>query len=125
VFTDFPGHFGMTSTNYLTQTFRSNQGITDVASRFVQKNPSQMKKYVSSRDKTTQAVVVIRRYDKFEDIDEECEKCLTEIGSKKATEDKRTTVFIRGAQVVLCGDDARSARGLPAGYQLQPFRLFH
>jgi DNA helicase IV len=86
----------MTATNYLTQTFRSNQGITDVASRFVQKNPSQMKKCVSARDKMTQAVVVIRRYDKFEDIDEECEKCLSEIGSKRAAEDKRTTVFILG-----------------------------
>ena len=96
VFTDFPGHFGMTATSYLTQTFRSNQGITDVASRFVQKNPSQMKKRVSARDKTTQAVVVIRTYDRFEDIDEECEECLIEIASKKAAEGRRTTVFIVG-----------------------------
>lgn len=94
VFTRFPGHFGMTATNYLTETFRANQGITDVASRFVQKNPSQMKKRVSAQNKTAQAVVVIRRYDKFEDIDKECEECLTEIASKKAAGGKRTTVFI-------------------------------
>jgi len=40
-----------------------------------------MKKCVSARDKTTQVVVVIRTYDKFEDTDKECEECLTEIAS--------------------------------------------
>ncbi len=42
VFTHFSKHFGVTATNYLTRTFRSNQGISDVASRFIQKNPSQI-----------------------------------------------------------------------------------
>ncbi|MCI0419589.1 MAG: hypothetical protein L0312_10260 [Acidobacteria bacterium] len=93
MFTRFPGYFGTTATNYLTQTFRCNQGITDVASGFVQKNHSQMKKDVSAEDKTARAVVVIRLYDKYEGIGKECEECLTEIVANKAA-NKRTSVFI-------------------------------
>ena len=55
VFTRFANHFGVTATNYLTQTFRSNQGITDIAAGFVQKNPSQMSKRFEARDPKSRA----------------------------------------------------------------------
>lgn len=42
IFTNFPGHFGKTETNFLTQTFRSNQGIATVAAEFIQKNSAQV-----------------------------------------------------------------------------------
>ena len=60
VFTRFANHFGVTATNYLTQTFRSNQGITDVAAAFVQKNPSQMRKRVRASDPTSAGAVIVR-----------------------------------------------------------------
>lgn len=93
VFTHFTAHFGVTATNYLTQTFRSNQGITDVAAGFVQKNPSQMKKRVAAQDSTSQGVVVVRRYGKLEEMVEECEASLAEI-AKTVTNGKRASVFL-------------------------------
>jgi DNA helicase-4 len=79
VFSHFPGHFGVTATNYLTQTFRSNQGITEVAARFIQKNPSQIKKRVQAQDPESQGVIVVRRYGTPEEMLEECEASLREI----------------------------------------------
>ena len=58
IFTNFQNIFGYTATNFLTQTFRSNQGIADVAANFVQRNPSQLKKSVKAMDKTVDNVVV-------------------------------------------------------------------
>jgi DNA helicase-4 len=48
IFVNFNKHFGVTSEMQLTKTFRSNQGISELASRFVQKNPFQKKKQVSA-----------------------------------------------------------------------------
>lgn len=59
VFTQFANHFGVTA-NYLTRTFRSNQGITDVAAAFIQKNPSQMGKQVQAQDPTFESSAVRR-----------------------------------------------------------------
>lgn len=46
--THYSDRFGYSATNFLTWTFRSNQTIADVASRFVLKNPAQLKKQVRS-----------------------------------------------------------------------------
>lgn len=79
VFSHFSDHFGVTETNHLTQTFRSNQGITEVAARFVQKNPSQISKRVQAQDPESQGVIVVRRYGTPEEMLEECEASLKEI----------------------------------------------
>jgi DNA helicase-4 len=45
---NFESKFGFTSINKLNMTFRFNQGIADVSSEFIQKNPLQIKKSVTS-----------------------------------------------------------------------------
>jgi DNA helicase-4 len=45
---DFASHFGATATSILDQTFRFNNQIGEVASRFVAENPSQLKKQIRS-----------------------------------------------------------------------------
>jgi DNA helicase-4 len=93
VFTRFANHFGVTATNYLTQTFRSNQGITDIAAAFVQKNPSQITKWVEAHDSTSEAAVVVRQYTTLEDMDRVCRGCLEEI-AKFARPGHRLSVFL-------------------------------
>lgn len=56
---EFESRFGKSELLKLTQTFRSNQGITNVASKFVMRNPLQFEKTVTSRDKTGKGVVRI------------------------------------------------------------------
>jgi DNA helicase-4 len=55
-------HFGATfpgasTTSYLTRTFRSNQGICQVASRFVQTNKEQLTKTVTASDPRREGVI--------------------------------------------------------------------
>lgn len=45
---EFPDHFGTTATSILDKTFRFNNKIGELASRFVVQNPSQIKKTISS-----------------------------------------------------------------------------
>lgn len=49
VMTAFQSWFGPTTVLHLERTFRCPQPICDVSSRFVQKNPSQLRKHVVSR----------------------------------------------------------------------------
>jgi DNA helicase IV len=93
VFTRFANHFGVTATNYLTQTFRSNQGITDIAAAFVQKNPSQMRKRVQALDSTSDGAVVVRRYANREEMDNVCRGILEEI-ARATLPGKRVSVFL-------------------------------
>jgi DNA helicase IV len=93
VFTRFAKHFGVTATNYLTQTFRSNQGITDIAAAFVQKNPSQVSKRVKAHDPTSEAAVVVRRYTTLEEMDRVCRGCLEEI-AKAVQPGHRVSIFL-------------------------------
>lgn len=95
LFTSFPSHFGVTATNQLTATFRSNTGISNVASHFVQKNPKQLKKSIVAQDKDEKAVVVLRRYANLAGQDEECLAALSEIakGTGPAAR-KKPTVFL-------------------------------
>jgi DNA helicase IV len=79
--TRFADHFGVTATNYLTQTFRSNQGISDIAAGFVQKNTSQTSKRVEARDSKVEGAVIIRRYITLEDMGRVCRSCLEEIAN--------------------------------------------
>lgn len=96
VFTGFSEHFGVTAVNFLTQTFRSNKGITDVASVFIRKNPRQLGKRVVATDKTERGVVVVRRYDNLEAMSEECEACLLEVVASLRGQSRKATVFILG-----------------------------
>ena len=58
---DFEEYFGATATNILDKTFRFNNKISEVASRFVMQNPSQIRKHINShRSVEHQSVSLIR-----------------------------------------------------------------
>ncbi|EHH1077591.1 UvrD-helicase domain-containing protein [Vibrio parahaemolyticus] len=59
--TEFSSYFGATSETTLDLTFRFNQSIGDVATRFVTQNPVQLKKDIHSFVKTTHPAVSILR----------------------------------------------------------------
>jgi DNA helicase-4 len=82
IFTGFENTFGFTAVNYLTQTFRSNQGIADLAATFVQRNPSQMKKSVTSTDNTTGNVIAIRQYTRMQEMEPLIEEALAELAAE-------------------------------------------
>jgi DNA helicase IV len=56
---DFGKHFGSTAINALDTTYRFNDKIGDVASRFVQRNPGQIKKSINSFRKVQRASVTL------------------------------------------------------------------
>lgn len=62
--TRFDRQFGKPAITCLTQTYRSNQGISDAAAAFVQRNPEQLRKQVRSKDKQTEGVVEVVRYER-------------------------------------------------------------
>lgn len=54
---DFEKHFGFTATSVLDKTFRFNNKIGEVASRFVCQNPAQIKKQIKSHRQVDQPAV--------------------------------------------------------------------
>lgn len=95
IFTNFAQVFGHTATNYLTQTFRSNQGIADAAANFVMRNPAQMKKRVVAQDKTTENVMVVRQYVRLDEIEALITDALIEIAQESSSQNP-ARVFILG-----------------------------
>lgn len=65
---NFEREFGPCVTNYLTKTFRSNQGISTTAKVFVEKNPDQLKKDVVAHDKSTGDCLRFVRYGSREEL---------------------------------------------------------
>jgi len=60
--TGFEASFGPTVTTSLDKTFRFNNSISDVASKFVMKNPSQVKKQITTHAQVdTPAVSLVRK----------------------------------------------------------------
>ena len=57
IFTQFEEHFGASWKGRLQQTYRCNQLLADTAARFIQRNPSQLKKEVrSTRSRNSEPV---------------------------------------------------------------------
>lgn len=56
---NFAEHFGATAVNTLDTTYRFNDKIGNVASRFVQTNPAQIKKTIHSLRKVQQAAITL------------------------------------------------------------------
>lgn len=55
--TGFAQHFGATCTTALDLTFRFNNSISEVASRFVLQNPQQVRKQLHTSSSVTKAAV--------------------------------------------------------------------
>jgi DNA helicase IV len=62
IMTEFEEIFGTSSIQQLTATFRSNQGIANVASRFIMANPAQLKKEIHAADSTSDGVIEIHLF---------------------------------------------------------------
>ncbi|ENV21238.1 hypothetical protein F963_02830 [Acinetobacter bereziniae NIPH 3] len=96
IFTQFEKVFGYTKQTQLTQTFRSNQGIANIASGFIQKNKAQMQKAVNAIDKTISKVIEINYSTKNQDIKEYLIKTIQEINDANSETKKKKSIFILG-----------------------------
>jgi DNA helicase-4 len=96
IFTQFEKVFGYTKQTQLTQTFRSNQGIANIASSFIQKNKAQMQKVVKAIDQTTSKVVEINFSTKNEDILNYLVKIISDINEANAGNPKKKSIYILG-----------------------------
>lgn len=94
VFTHFERFFGFSKKQYLTKTFRSNQGIANAASVFIQKNPSQLKKQVTAIDKNTDKVVEVSYCKNAKEQNDALAKILLSINEQ--AQGKKLSVFILG-----------------------------
>lgn len=79
IMTNFRNEFGITAKDQLTQTFRSNQGIVNVASKFVQKNPIQIRKEIRTDDTLHEGVVHVVYYQSDKHVEPTVEAKLREI----------------------------------------------
>lgn len=96
VMMNFGSEFGSSRTEYLTRTFRSNQGIVDVASRFVQANDNQIKKQITATDARRVSAVQILEYQKDGDVEPLIERQLSLISEQAAARGKKVKVFVLG-----------------------------
>ncbi|WP_462176578.1 UvrD-helicase domain-containing protein [Acinetobacter baumannii] len=96
IFTQFEKVFGYTKQTQLTQTFRSNQGIANVASGFIQKNKSQLQKVVNAVDKTTNKVIEISFLTRTQEIHEYLFKTIMEINNANTGSSKKKSIYILG-----------------------------
>lgn len=95
---NFEDEFGVTATNYLSKTFRSNKGITDIATKFVLRNSDQIRKVVRAECKTNQSVVSVIHYHKPESSEKFIAFKLDELarGKEGADRNERVSVCILG-----------------------------
>jgi DNA helicase-4 len=91
----FATHFGKTETRYLRKTFRSNQGISDVSSKFVMKNPSQIRKDVFAGDQARKDVIRVVEYTGSK-MKESIETKLDELAAIALSRGKTLSVLIIG-----------------------------
>jgi DNA helicase IV len=78
---NFEREFGQSATNYLPRTFRSNQGISDAAKTFIERNPAQIRKKVVSHDKTVEDCIRIIRCSSDDDYRAKYEAIANELAS--------------------------------------------
>lgn len=90
VMTGFAGEFGRTEKSRLEQTFRSNQGISDVAAGFVSRNPAQERKRVKAANPAASGVVQVVNYFTSEEVESFILRQLRELSGG----DNPATVYI-------------------------------
>ena len=90
VMTGFAEEFGRTAKSRLERTFRSNQGISDVAAGFVSRNPAQEQKRVRAANPVTSGVVQVVNYFTSEEVESFILRQLRELSGG----DNPATVYI-------------------------------
>ncbi len=96
IMTNFSDHFGVTSSNQLTKTFRSYQGIVDVASEFIQLNPRQLRKNIKANNDIILDQVSIIEYDSSNEHSNLVDEMLEKINKTARQHRQRLTVFLLG-----------------------------
>lgn len=94
IMTHFSDHFGATSQNALTNTFRSYQGIVDVAAKFIQKNPDQIRKTVHSISDIEADQVYLKSYMTTDQQFNQVEEILTNIDNLAFKKKTQLSVFL-------------------------------
>lgn len=90
--TGFEDLFGATKTTALDKTFRFNNSISDIASRFIMQNPSQVKKNITTVKQTsTPAVVLVRKDTSSDGLVENVKEILSSI---PASGTERKSVYL-------------------------------
>ena len=95
IMTNFRNEFGIAAKDQLTQTFRSNQGIVNVASKFVQKNPSQIRKEIRTDDTLHEGVVHVVYYQSGKHVEPTVETKLREIVTNGGPGEKSVYILAR------------------------------
>ena len=94
IMTNFENHFGATAQNNLTNTFRSYQGLVNVAATFIQKNSNQLKKTVTAQAQIDADQVIIKDYSDDVDQAKKLWGLLGSIQKKSNTEKTSISVFV-------------------------------
>ncbi len=94
IFTRAANYFGSTKELYLTNTFRSNQGIADVAASFIQKNPLQKKKTVQANDKVRRGILKVLLYKQEHDSVRVVEEELEMLAEEQLKLGRSASIFI-------------------------------
>lgn len=89
--TRFEQQFGAPALSKLTKTYRSNQGITNAAAAFIQKNPAQIKKKVTAFNQTYEGVIDLVRYERNSHV---VNAIFSEINRLIESSGKRPEIFI-------------------------------
>ena len=96
VMTDFNKAFPGAVTLNLERTFRCPQSLCDISSKFVQKNPKQIRKAVRSENPNLPNPVTILRVSRKEDIRAAVEARIQELASQRPSDSKKMSIYILG-----------------------------
>ncbi|MDH5570904.1 MAG: UvrD-helicase domain-containing protein, partial [Gammaproteobacteria bacterium] len=94
IMTHFATYFGVTSQNHLTQTFRSYQGIVDIAAEFVQRNDNQIKKQVTAYTDIPSDQVFVYEYTSMENQLNQVSDLLEKMNQTAVQNNQRLSVFL-------------------------------
>jgi DNA helicase-4 len=94
IITNFSSYFGASKIDKLTKTYRSYNGIVDIASEFVQKNHDQLKKEIKAHINNQHEQVFIRGYLTNTEHDNQIKGILAAIHKKSLEHSKKLSVFL-------------------------------
>jgi len=94
IMTHFSTYFGVTSQNHLTQTFRSYQGIVDIAAKFIQRNDNQIAKDVTAYSDIPTDQVFIYEYISLDHQLNQLSELLDKINQTAIQNNQRLSVFL-------------------------------
>lgn len=130
VMTDFAGFFGPAQTRRLETTFRCTQTIADVASRFVSRNPAQIRKEVRSSRGTVGVPVTIVRVSRREAIPQAIQAHLARLAEEAPGSsvdvlgryrfDEQLVPRTRDAQLRITFRTVHRSKGLEADHVILP-----